>query len=82
MTIEVKFAIGQDVEHFTGIRGKITAIFHRSGRNAYEMSYLKGDTLDNTSCEECELTALPSNGGVGFRKATGGVTNIIDKEMK
>ena len=67
MTIEVKFAIGQDVEHFTGIRGMITAIIHRGGRNSYEISYLEGEKLTCVTCEECELSAC-STGTIGFGK--------------
>lgn len=70
-TIEVKFAIGQDVVHFTGIHGRITAIFHRGGKNGYEMSYLEESKPTSVTCEECELEADQPN-SIGFRKQTNG----------
>jgi len=51
--------MGEDVRHFTGIKGKVTAIYHRGGKNSYEMSYLRGDEPTSCICEECELEELP-----------------------
>jgi hypothetical protein len=66
-TIEVKYTIGDNVKHFTGVPGKVTAIFHRGGKNTYEMSYLKdGDEPTCCNCEECELeTDTDSKMGFG-----------------
>ena len=76
-TIDVKHNIGDSVKHFTGIRGKVTAIFHRGGKNAYEMTYLK-DNIEPTccNCEECELEDLPDGEAmIGFRGNGEGVAS-------
>lgn len=54
--IETTYSIGDKVEHFTGIIGMITAIFHRSGRNSYEMSYSDDGKPCCVSVEECEIS--------------------------
>ena len=72
-TIKVKHGIGDDVRHFTGVNGKVTAIFHRGGRNSYEFSYLKDGTEPTCcNCEECELEEVSDGDAVvGFRNKAG-----------
>ena len=66
-TIEVEYSIGEDVIHFTGVQGRITAIFHR-GINAYEMSFCNNDGKpDVVIVAECELSS-DTNGRIGFEK--------------
>ena len=69
-TIKVRHGIGENVRHFTGINGKVTAIFHRGGRNSYEVSYLKGGEEPTCcTCDEWELDDLPDGEAMlGFRK--------------
>ena len=67
-TIEVKFGIGDKVTHFTGVYGMVTAIFHRGGRNEYEMAYLNSDgDPEKILAAECELE-VSNNGSIGFEK--------------
>jgi hypothetical protein len=68
-TIETKFSIGELVKHFTGVPGMITAIFHRSGKNSYEMSYLEGDKPTCVSVEEYEI-CTDSDYTMGFKRKT------------
>jgi hypothetical protein len=69
-SIWVKYGIGDRVRHFTGVRGKVTAIFHRGGKNAYEMSFLRdGSEPTSCICEECEFDDLPDGEAMlGFKK--------------
>ena len=68
-TIKVRHGIGDNVRHFTGVNGKVTAIFHRGNKNAYEFVYLKDNNEPSAcNCEECELEELPDGEAfVGFR---------------
>jgi hypothetical protein len=66
-TIQTEFAIGALVTHFTGVIGMVTAIFHRSGKNTYEFSFLKDDTPTCITAEECEL-CMRDNDSLGFKK--------------
>ena len=67
-TIYSRFALGENVVHFTGTHGMITAIFHRAGRNSYEMSFCDNDGIPACrSVEECELD-ISKNGSLGFEK--------------
>ena len=79
-TITTRFGIGDNVRHFTSVQGKVTAIFHRGGRNAYEFSYLKdGSEPVCCNCEECELEELPDGEAmIGFRanKPTNNITEF------
>jgi len=72
-TIKVKHGIGDDVKHFTGIKGKVTAIFRRGRNTAYEFSYLKdGNEPTSCTCEECELDDVPDGEAMlGFKKQNG-----------
>ena len=64
--IESLFGIGDDVEHFTGIAGRITAIFHRNGQNCYEFTHLDSEgRIVSINCEECELSTKTNN-SMGF----------------
>ncbi len=66
--IEFRFEIGQKVVHFTGVHGTVTAMYHRSGRNSYEMSLCDSDgILITKNVEECELFAHDSS-SLGFEK--------------
>ena len=70
-TIKTKFSEGETIEHFTGIRGMVTAIFHRSGKNSYEMSYLDDSKPTCTNVQECEISACDNNhGNLGFKRDT------------
>ena len=66
-TIEIKFELGDLVTHFTGITGMVTAIFHRSGRNSYEFSFLKDDSPSCIAVEEHEIHISP-HGSLGFKR--------------
>lgn len=65
--IETKFSIGDLVKHFTGIPGMVTAIFHRSGKNSYEFSFLHEDKPTCVNAEEYELYSTPCD-SLGFKK--------------
>jgi len=71
-TIKVKYGIGDNVKHFTGVNGKVTAIYRRGRNTAYEFSYLgNGNEPTSCNCEECELEELDDGQAmVGFRKAS------------
>ena len=56
--ITVKYPIGKDVEHFSGVQGRVTAIFIRGSQKTYEMSYLSGDNPTCVTVEECELKSI------------------------
>jgi len=66
-TIEIKFECGDRVEHFTGICGMITAIFHRANKNSYEMVYLVDGKPTCVAVDECELSEVNQQ-GMGFTK--------------
>ena len=70
-TIKVRYGIGDNVKHFTGVKGKVTAIYRRGRNTAYEFSYLRdGNEPASCNCEECELEGLVDGQAmVGFRKA-------------
>jgi hypothetical protein len=66
--ITVKYAIGESVTHFTGVRGMVTAIFIRDKHTAYELAFADENGLPKVvAVEECELTNN-ENGSLGFRK--------------
>jgi hypothetical protein len=65
--LTTKFGIGDDVEHFTGIHGMVTAIFIRGNSRAYEMSYQSDGNPTSCTCEECELDKLKIK-RIGFEK--------------
>ena len=67
VTIETKYSIGDKVEHFTGVLGMITAIFHRSGKNSYEMSYFDDGSLSYVAVEECEISVFKAD-CIGFKR--------------
>lgn len=66
-TIKTKFSIGDLVKHFTGVPGMVTAIFHRSGKNTYEMSYLDENKPAYAQVEECEIY-ISSCDSLGFKR--------------
>ncbi len=66
-TVSVKYPINTDVEHFTGIRGRVTAIFLRKGHRSYEMSYLADDKPTCCNVEEGEISLICA-GKFGFKK--------------
>lgn len=66
-SIDVEFSVGDLVIHFTGIPGMITAIYHRAGKNSYEMSYLQDDKPLCVNVDVCELH-ISSENGMGFKK--------------
>lgn len=59
-TYTTKYALGDDVEHFTGIKGKITAVHIRGTNAAYEMSYRNGENLTACNVEEIEINCSDS----------------------
>ena len=65
-----KYRIGDNVRHFTGIHGRVTAVFTRGWGSAYEFTYLKDGTEPTCcTCEECELEELPDGKAmIGFRQ--------------
>lgn len=67
--IETKFSIGDEINHFTGVSGMVTAIFHRSGMNCYEMTFLDDGKPACINVHECEISTKEKS-GLGFKKAT------------
>lgn len=61
-----RYKYGDEVEHFTGVAGKITAVTTRGRHKTYEMTYLKDGTLTLVNVEGCEIE-LPGGKEVGFK---------------
>ena len=64
--IETKFVVGDLVNHFTGVPGMITAVFHRGGDCTYEMTFLQDDKPTCINAQNCEL-CLASESSMGFK---------------
>ena len=62
----MKYKVGDEVTHFTGINGMVTKVLHDT--NTYWFVYLKDNgELDRIDIEECEIS-LEENRKIGFGK--------------
>jgi hypothetical protein len=71
MVIDTHYDIGEDVVHFTGLGGRITAIHLRAGHACYEMTYMNDNGPASVNVEECEISkdAIAALGFVSKKKA-------------